>query len=223
MRSPLNKPYRVTSPFGQRILGGVANNHTGIDLVPADGKHPTEVCSTVKGYVSDCRTNVPDSHTGLGVTTMMTGNYVNIKTSEGYTVVYRHLKANSVKVQKGMNIYIGDVIGIMGTTGQSTGVHLHYEIQSDKGTPIDPAPYLGTTKEFAASVSPATPQTPTGALKVSDKVKVKQGAKTYTGGALAGFVYSTLYDVLEVKGDRIVIGLGKAVTAAVNANDLYRN
>ena len=55
-----------------------------------------------------------------------------------------------------------------------------------------------------------------------DKVKVNKGAKTYSGGGLASFVYNNTYDVIEVRGDRIVIGLGSAVTAAMNAKDLKK-
>lgn len=59
-------------------------------------------------------------------------------------------------------------------------------------------------------------------IKKGDKVKVKQGAKTYTGGSLASFVYSTTYDVIEVNGDRVVIGKGKTVTAAIHKNNLIK-
>lgn len=67
----------------------------------------------------------------------------------------------------------------------------------------------------AGSDKPAAP-----AIKVGSKVRVKAGAKTYTGGSLSSFVYSTTYDVIEIKGDRVVIGLGSAVTAAVKLADL---
>lgn len=63
---------------------------------------------------------------------------------------------------------------------------------------------------------------PSNEIKKGDKVKVKQGAKTYTGGNLASFVYSTVYDVIEVNGDRVVIGKGSAVTAAVHKNNLIK-
>ena len=59
-------------------------------------------------------------------------------------------------------------------------------------------------------------------IEKGNKVKVKQGAKTYTGGSLASFVYSTIYDVIEVNGDRVVIGKGSAVTAAVHKNNLIK-
>jgi hypothetical protein len=71
------------------------------------------------------------------------------------------------------------------------------------------------------STSNNTPA-PSTSIKVGDKVKVKQGAKTYTGTGLASFVYVNTYDVIEVKGDRVVIGLGKAVTAPVNISNLYK-
>ena len=58
------------------------------------------------------------------------------------------------------------------------------------------------------------------AIVKGSTVKVKAGAKTYTGGGLASFVYSNTYTVLELNGDRAVIGQGKAVTAAVNIKDL---
>ena len=52
------------------------------------------------------------------------------------------------------------------------------------------------------------------------KVKVNKGAKTYTGGALASYVYATTYTVMEIKGSRVVIGINGAITAAVNIKDL---
>lgn len=51
-------------------------------------------------------------------------------------------------------------------------------------------------------------------------VKVKKGAKTYTGGSLASFVYSGTYTVMQVSGARVVIGKNGVVTAAINIKDL---
>lgn len=62
-----------------------------------------------------------------------------------------------------------------------------------------------------------------GTLKAGDKVRVKSGAKTYDGKTkLADFVYRQEYDVIEVKGDRVVIGKGKTVTAAVRMADVTK-
>lgn len=51
-------------------------------------------------------------------------------------------------------------------------------------------------------------------------VKVNKGAKTYTGGSLASFVYSNTYTVMSISGSRVVIGKGGVVTAAMNIKDL---
>lgn len=59
-------------------------------------------------------------------------------------------------------------------------------------------------------------------IKVGDKVKVKSGAKDYNGTRLANSVYSNTYNVIEVSGNRVVIGKGSAVTAAVNKSNLYK-
>jgi hypothetical protein len=57
-------------------------------------------------------------------------------------------------------------------------------------------------------------------IKKGSKVKVRSGAKTYTGGSLASFVYNNTYTVMQIDGDRVVIGVNGAVTAAVKKSDL---
>ena len=57
-------------------------------------------------------------------------------------------------------------------------------------------------------------------IQQGSKVRVAQGAKTYTGGKLASYVYTTIYEVIQVNGDRVVIGLNGKGTAAMNAKDL---
>ena len=72
----------------------------------------------------------------------------------------------------------------------------------------------------AKAPAPAPAPVPAATIKVGSKVKVKSGARTYTGGGLASFVYKTVYDVQQIKGDRVVIGLKGQVTAAVKLSDL---
>lgn len=68
-----------------------------------------------------------------------------------------------------------------------------------------------------------TGKTATGStFQVKDTVKVKNGAKDYDGVSLAPFVYQNVYQVMEVKGNRIVIGKDNKVTAAINAADLIK-
>ena len=58
------------------------------------------------------------------------------------------------------------------------------------------------------------------AIVKGSRVKVAKGAKTYNGGGLASFVYTTTYTVIQIDGSRVVIGLNGVVTAAVNIKDL---
>lgn len=70
--------------------------------------------------------------------------------------------------------------------------------------------------QVAAGPAPA----PAKKITVGSRVKVKKGAKTYTGGTLASFVYNTVYDVQQINGNRAVIGLKGQVTAAIKLQDL---
>ena len=81
--------------------------------------------------------------------------------------------------------------------------------------------YVTTAGGTQVAAGPATPApAPKQTIKVGSKVKVKNGAKTYTGGSLASFVYNTIYDVQQINGNRVVIGLKGQVTAAVRLEDL---
>ena len=80
--------------------------------------------------------------------------------------------------------------------------------------------YVTTTGGTQVAPGPAPKAKETKSIKVGSKVKVRKGAKTYTGGSLASFVYNNVYDVIQINGDRVVIGKGKAVTAAVRLEDL---
>jgi len=64
------------------------------------------------------------------------------------------------------------------------------------------------------------PAAPKNTIQVGSRVKVKPGARTYTGGTLASFVYNTVYDVQQITGSRVVIGLKGQVTAAMKLQDL---
>lgn len=77
--------------------------------------------------------------------------------------------------------------------------------------------------EYPAGEPPASkPSIETNAYDRGDKVKIKHGARTYDGGGLAAFVYGLVYDVIEVAGDRVVIGKGSNITAAVHSRDLVK-
>ncbi len=67
------------------------------------------------------------------------GNYVVVDHGNGYKTLYAHLLNNSISVKAGQRVSQGQKLGVMGSTGRSTGVHLHFEVISDKGklNPLD--------------------------------------------------------------------------------------
>lgn len=85
-----------------------------------------------------------------------------------------------------------------------------------------PGQVTGWMNVVDITTTTATPAKPAAIkkLKVGSKVKVKSGAKFYDGVQPAKFVYSTTYDVLSISGEKVVIGIGKAITGAMDKDDL---
>ncbi len=122
---PVSDDYTVTAVFGQK--GNLwRDGHKGIDLVTTD----REVYSATDGTV---RVSVYDP-SGWG-------NYISIGDKNGLRHIYCHLERALVK--EGDTVKAGQSIGIMGKTGNATGVHLHYQINFADGTPQNPAEFLG--------------------------------------------------------------------------------
>ncbi len=123
---------RVTSPYGDRVLGGVKAFHGGYDMVGV-GSH--EVVAVVPGKVIRSRIVTDKSNP-----TWQWGNYVCVRGADGYDYYYCHLKSRAVK--EGDTVKAGDKLGIMGSTGYSFGAHLHFEVR--RGTKkICPEDILG--------------------------------------------------------------------------------
>ena len=113
---PLPYQYtRLTSLFGPRIhpITKKYNNHTGIDI-PAPGG--TKV-TAVQGGIVVTSAYAPSSY----------GEYVVIAHGNGVTTLYAHMQRGSRTVREGDAVSQGQVIGLVGTTGSSTGNHLHLE------------------------------------------------------------------------------------------------
>lgn len=122
---PLKK-IKITSGFGTRRdpKNGKSAFHTGIDF---KGKRGDKVFATANGIVTKAFYN-----SGYG-------NYVQIDHGNGYKTSFSHLKKFLVK--KGENVQRGQLIGLVGNSGRSTGPHLHYEI-SRNNKPINPSTFL---------------------------------------------------------------------------------
>ena len=135
---------RITSYYGNReyMYRGklIKDFHHGIDLVPKNFKGNEEIIAFYDGVV----TGVQKVGKQYG-----TGCYVRIKHDKGLYTLYYHLKSETICVNVGDKVVKGQKLGIIGTTGQSTGVHLHFQI--DKGnnsTSINPYDYVFNNKEL---------------------------------------------------------------------------
>ena len=137
---PVENFIKVTSKFGNREAHGVVHsNHTGIDLCGSLG---SKVMAVKEGKVT---------HAGWqgGYGNCVEIEHIDEQGNTFYTF-YAHMRDNSLQVTKGQQVVTGQVLGIQGSTGNSTGDHLHFEIRKTSGTnkdTIDPAPYLFTEKE----------------------------------------------------------------------------
>ncbi len=119
-------PGPVTSSFGPRLhpILGTTRMHTGVDLRAAWGD-PV-------GAAAAGRVIFAGAYGGYG-------NAVIIDHSGGMSTLYAHL--SSITVTYGEIVSAGQTIGLVGSTGLSTGPHLHFEVRID-GKPVDPVPYL---------------------------------------------------------------------------------
>ncbi len=125
---PLGKPVssRITSNYGTRNdpFTGKPKKHRGLDFA---GKIGTELMAVAPGRVVSAGERV-----GYGTT-------VEIDHGLGFTTLYAHL--SQILVSRGDWVRPGTVIGLAGSSGRSTGPHLHYEIRY-KGSPFDPTKFV---------------------------------------------------------------------------------
>ena len=124
--TPILGDLRRTSAFGPRVhpITGVHHHHTGVDYAAPTG---TPVRS-----VLDAEVVFAGPKGGYG-------QLVELRHADGTTTRYAHL--DRIDVSLGQRLTRGDLLGTVGSTGQSTGPHLHFEVRQG-GQPIDPEPFL---------------------------------------------------------------------------------
>ena len=116
----------ISSHFGRRTdpFTGHAAFHAGVDFAGAPGSRVISVgpgVVTYSGYKSGY------------------GNVVEIRHATGYMTRYGHNSRNLVRV--GQSVQKGDAVAVIGSTGRSTGTHVHFEVLRD-GNVVNPAKYL---------------------------------------------------------------------------------
>ena len=131
VRYPLIGDATLSSPFGYRAdpFLGRAALHPGVDMVQPYG---SEIKATAVGRVT---------HAGpMGGY----GNCVEIDHGNGVATRYGHM--SEVLVEEGQTVGVGEAIGRIGSTGRSTGPHLHYEVRVD-GEAVDPERFLTAARD----------------------------------------------------------------------------
>lgn len=111
--------------------------HTGVDInIGVSGKSVVAAKNGVV-LVSTAKKNASGEYISYG-------EYVIINHNDGTMTVYAHMQAGSRRVQEGQSVKQGQVIGIVGSTGNSTGDHLHFEIRTlaNSYRAVNPLPYL---------------------------------------------------------------------------------
>lgn len=143
---PLNVDFTITSFFNeQRIVYGESNVHSGWDLAVPARTPVYSVCSgTVDKVTFTQNENITYDQSGNNV-----GNLITIKCDEDYDetyyVVFAHLYPNSSKVKVGDKVDHWTEIASVGTTGYSTGNHLHYQVENSNREKIDGMKFIDFT------------------------------------------------------------------------------
>lgn len=140
--------YKITSPYGNRILNGKPEFHKGVDLVGIDDKTVYAPCDGVIGT---------STRVYVGATAEW-GNYIRLDSAdEKYSIFMCHLKSRAVV--KGQKVTKGQKLGVMGNTGKSTGPHLHLEIRlKGTSTTVDPFAFFSIPNKVFDSYNAIAPK-----------------------------------------------------------------
>lgn len=178
-RSPFRAPARtVGSAYLQKGSMWISGHHTGEDWF----------CDADKTIVSPANGSVQRNRWDKSY-----GNYVVIATEDGKVILMAHMESKAVPAE-GSAIRAGDVVGIMGTTGNSTGVHCHIEVENSNTWAYDsnllkPSDYIDFSNYSGSEPAPS------GSYKVGDAV-----------------VFSTCYRSSDAP-----------ISQAIQAKDMQRN
>lgn len=186
---PLARSYKISSGFGYRIHPVTKKKgtfHKGLDYPASCG---TPILATHDGYVSR------SSYDARGY-----GHYIQLKTSDSkLTSLYGHMRVKT-HLKVGTRVYAGQRIGYVGTTGSSTGCHVHYEHrnatikgQTYMGVPFDPTKRMRVTPHISKPITTtgtyktyySRNSTNTGYPRANAKKLVKKGSfQSFQKGAV---------------------------------------
>jgi len=201
------KSARITYPYGVKNSRYGKGYHTGIDLAASE----YSIYAAVPGMIIESR-YAP----GKGADPSGWGNYVILRTNDGkHDIIHAHL--SSIAVIKGQSVVEGTKLGVMGSTGASTGPHLHFEVRSapwPNKNDIDPSVFLGIKNAVGAVES--LPVESEVKRKMKNLVLCDRGPDHRAAGYLADhlhapvdFIDSVSEDTLNAAENIYVVGGSK--------------
>lgn len=128
---PVGADAKVSSYFGSRSCANCSSFHSGVDFTPGAGA-PVE--AVADGIVVS--SPVADGSWGVHVTIEHNVDGVIVRSS------YAHMQTGTMTLSMGDTVTRGQVLGLVGSTGQSNGAHLHFTIQDADGTLVNPLPWM---------------------------------------------------------------------------------
>jgi murein DD-endopeptidase MepM/ murein hydrolase activator NlpD len=133
LQYPVAQRSAVASGYGPRECSNCHSNfHHGIDIFPGAG---TPVAAMASGVVSKAYHSTQDS---MGVTVAID----HVVEGVPVTSVYGHLQDGSMTLNVGDRVAVGDIIGLVGATGNANGAHLHFEVHPGGGGSVNPYEWL---------------------------------------------------------------------------------
>lgn len=129
---PVGSGVRLSDGFGPRSspCSGCSSDHKGLDMLPGAG-------TTIKSIADGTVAEVGSSGGGYGVYAIVR----HVVNGQKVSSLYAHMQSGSLAVSEGQSVSKGQRLGRVGSTGASTGAHLHLEIRVN-GTPVDPYQWL---------------------------------------------------------------------------------
>lgn len=190
--TPFKGKNRVTSIFGWRIspITGARQHHNGIDSVAQDGDWRVRECTG--GTVIE--TSISYNYGRGNLVRVQCGNAVE---------TYQHLE--SIAVKKGQVLKQGDLIGVAGKTGDSTGVHLHFEVTIG-GKAVNPSEWYGI---------PNAVGTYNGNDDLDGGGTVPSTPDTVTVGSIVAFKGGKVYGSSTASTATVTKGAGKCKVALI--------
>lgn len=162
----------VTTIFGPNHKGTDYGYPVGTPIyASADGKVVLVKSNETRQWIANTASDPYKPAQGTrALLTEDYGNFVKIDHGQGYETLYAHQKANSILVKVGDQVKKGQLIGFVGSTGNSTGNHVHWEVRKN-GIVIDPLPLLDAAFSGYFDPRQQTPQQPKDTQDIIDNLR----------------------------------------------------